>query len=390
MRLTGAVLLLAAALPGAAAADGLEAAVGKALFEREWAPAPASTRTTDGLGPLYNARSCAACHPKGGRAGLELDGSGRPLRPGLVLRLPDHARLGRQLQTGSVPGLPAEGRVTVRYAEERVALAGGGAAVLRRPSYRVEAEEVGRFSPRLAPSLRGAGLLAAVPDEILIARADPEDRDGDGVRGRAGPGRFGLRAEHPSLRAQVAEALLRDLGMATPPRPFPAGDCTPAQARCRALPHGDREGRPGVELGEAILEAITAYVAALPPARPRSVPAGPALFGRLGCAACHAPSLPARTGRGLRSVAAYTDLLLHDLGPRLADPGGERLEEARLWRTAPLWGVGGASALLHDGRARGVEEAILWHGGEAEPARERYRALPPEERAALLTFLGGL
>lgn len=392
MRWLAAIMALWPVLVGASpvsAADRLAVAVGKALFERDWVPAPASTRSTDGLGPLFNARSCAGCHHGGGGATVADDESGVPR--GLVLRLPTESPYGRQLQTGAVPGLAAEGAPLVRYTDVPVTLANGATVVLRRPTFTIDAAAFGpppaRLSPRLAPSLRGLGLLAAVPAEAIAARADPDDRDGDGIRGRVGAGRFGLRAEQPGLREQAADALLVDLGLATTLRAEPAGDCSAAQAACRAAPQGDEAGQPGIELGDEILDSIIAYLAALPPpAAPKDGgnPTGSALFGSLGCAACHAPTLVGAT------VAPYTDLLLHDLGPDLGDQGGASDPAARLWRTAPLWGLGEAAALLHDGRARDAQEAILWHGGEAAAAREQYRALDADARAHLLSFLAGL
>jgi CxxC motif-containing protein (DUF1111 family) len=398
-----AILLaaIAAAAVPANAGDGFAVAVGKALFDRDWVAAPASTRATDGLGPLHNARSCAACHRGGGGASLSLDGRGAPAKPRLVLRLPNGSAYGRQLQTGAVHGQAAEGRVRTGYEDVPVAMGDGSAVVLRRPSHAIEEAAYGpppaHLSPRLARSLRGVGLLAAVPQAAVAALADPDDRDGDGVRGRPGAGRFGLRAEQPGLREQVAEALLLDLGLSTSLRPSPAGDCTAAQTGCRALPHGDREGAPGVEIGDEILDSLIAYLTALPPPKQGPRPkAGARLFASLGCAACHAPSLPVELTDGRRaSIAPYTDLLLHDLGPELADEGAEGVPAARLWRTAPLWGLGaalvaGKTALLHDGRARDAQEAILWHGGEAEAARDRFRALGADDRAELVMFLSGL
>ena len=391
MRALAALFCAMLAPTGAAADDGLMVAVGKALFEREWAPAPASTRTTDGLGPLYNARSCVACHPKGGRAPLALDDAGRPLRPGLVLRLPDHPTLGRQLQTSALPGQVLEGEVRVTFTDEPVPLSDGESAILRRPSYRVNAAApLDRFSPRLAPSLKGIGLLARVPAEVVVARADPDDRDGDGIAGRLGTGRFGLRANHARLEDQVAEALSRDLGLSTPALPGPAGDCTSAQAGCLGAVHGDDEDAAGVEVGSEIVAALVAYVADLPPPRPKGDGAGRRVFEQMGCATCHTPTLPVVTAHGRGAIAAFTDLLLHDLGPALADIGGEDRLESRLWRTAPLLGVGEGATLLHDGRARSIEEAILWHDGEALAARERFRVSSNTEREALLAFLAGL
>lgn len=391
-----AITLLLAAVP-AAAEDGLMAAVGKALFDRDWVPAPASTRSTDGLGPLYNARSCAACHRGGGDSPLVLDEAGRPVGRGLVLRLPDDPVYGRQLQTGAMQGQAAEGEVRVTWAPEAVRLGDGTLVELRRPRYAVARPGYGamasrQLSPRLAPTLAGVGLLAKVPHEAIADLADPDDLDGDGIRGRPGIGRFGLKAEHPTLEDQIAEALLRDLGLSSDRRPEPAGDCTPRQDACMTAPHGDRE-TAGVEVGEEIARGLLAYVAAVPAPEPKgNDPGGERLFREAGCAGCHMPRLPVG---GAASIAPYTDLLLHDLGPDLADQGAADEEAARLWRTAPLWGLGaelasGEAALLHDGRARDALEAILWHGGEAAAARERVRAMDAAERERLLAFLAGL
>lgn len=389
MRRATLAVLAACAWPGAAAAGSLDVAVGKALFDRNWVAAPASTGATDGLGPLHNARSCAACHPRGGRAPAVA-------APGLVLRLPDGGVYGAQLQTAGVQGQPAEGRAAVSYREEVRVLADGLAVTLRRPSYRVDGAAFGpaprRLSPRLAPSLRGVALLAAVPQAALAARADPGDRDGDGVRGRVGAGWFGLRAERPDLDDQLAEALLRDLGLASAARPFPEGDCTAAQATCRDAPHGDREGVPGVEVAQPILAALGAYLGALRPRSPApTVPAGERLFDAVGCSACHTRELPVSGVAG--RIAPFSDLLLHDLGPDLADQG-DGGEDARLWRTAPLWNLGedlaAGGSLLHDGRARDPLEAILWHGGEARGAVRRFEGLVADDRTALLAFLARL
>lgn len=394
-----AALADAALADAARAGDGLAAAIGKALFDRDWVAAPASTRATDGLGPLHNARSCAACHPAGGRAPLTLAADGSPAGPGLVLRFADPV-YGRQLQTRAVHGQAAEGRLRVVYSEEPVRLDDGALVSLRRPHYTIEASAFGpppvRLSARLAPGLRGAGLLAAVPDAVPAALADPDDRDGDGIRGRPGSGRFGLRADVRDLAGQIAEALLLDLGLASADRPQPEGDCTPAQAACRAGPHGDREGVPDVEVGAPILAAIKAYITALRPRqRTETTEQGERLFAAIGCAACHVPQLPVRAGEGASGmITAFTDLLLHDLGPDLADQGGEDDPAARLWRTAPLWDLGrnlaAGRTLLHDGRARDLLEAILWHGGEAGAARTRFQALGADDRAAFLAFLESL
>ena len=303
-----------------------------------------------GLGPLFNARGCAECHPGGNR--------GDPAGPGLVLRLPDDPALGRQLQTRAVAGLEPEGRLEVRWEESEAEFGDGERVTLRRPVPSLPG------SLRLAPPLRGVGLLARLP----------------------GPaGRFGRTGTMATLAEQVADALSLDLGIATPLRPGAAGDCTAAETACLALA-GDR----GVEAGADEVDALVTYVGSLRP-RPAAPPdpAGAALFARFGCDGCHRPAYtipadPADVGTTSETVRPYTDLRPHDLGDGLADV------TTRVWRTAPLWALRDGGPLLHDGRAGSLLEAILWHGGEAQQSRESFRLAPPGEREALLMFLARL
>ncbi|WP_207483684.1 di-heme oxidoredictase family protein [Arenibaculum pallidiluteum] len=403
------------------AADALDAAAGKALFERSWVPAPSSTRAADGLGPLFNARACSACHPAAGR--------GRPPDPpdaggepgaGFVLRLDGDPVYGRQVQTRGVSGVPPEARVGATYDEELVRLPGGGTVRLRRPGVVLSGLAYGPLEPglgrslRIAPPLRGLGLLAAVPETEILAAADPGDGDGDGISGRArlvaGPegmrvGRFGWKAENASLEGQVGEAFLLDLGMSVPGLPAGWGDCTVAQVACRSAPHGAAVDSEGVEAPSVVLTLISRYLGDLPPRRGGEPDAaGLALFAATGCAACHRPALgtaPAAPGAEARRIFAFTDLLLHDMGPGLADglaeggggQGGEEGASGSEWRTAPLWDLAGRGAqdgrlaLLHDGRARSVAEAVLWHGGEAASARDRFAGLSRAERDRLVRFI---
>lgn len=396
--------------------------LGKSFFNDNWVTAPASTVGRDGLGPTFNAQACASCHPRDGRGGLPDEAA--PLRPGLLLRLGlpglDARGLtltlpayGGQLQDRAILGIPAEGRLAIALGEEAGRYADGEAFSLAPPQYTVADPAFGplhpeaAFSPRLAPALLGLGLLEAVDEAEILALADPQDRDGDGISGRANRvwdhgaadfrlGRFGWKAGQPSLRQQTAMAFLEDIGISSPL--FGEQNCPPEQAACGAAPDG---GRP--ELDEAKLEQVTFYLQtlALPAARPPEDPRGRHVFMDLGCAACHRPALrsgqdhPVAALRG-QDIRPYTDLLLHDMGPGLADGLAEGRAEGTEWRTAPLWGLGltrtvsGHERLLHDGRARGVAEAILWHGGEAEEAREVFRRSSAADRAALLAFLGGL
>lgn len=336
-------------------ATGMEIALGRALFDKLWVPAPASTGGSDGLGPLMNARSCAECHPDLGRGRIE------GAQSALTLRLmPPDPVLGAQVQTRAVPGLAPE---------TGAALATGV-----------------QVSPRLAPSLAGMGLIAAIPPAQILALADPDDRDGDGISGRAaqtpeGLGRFGLKAEETSVRGQITAALHLDLGLSTQDHPQPWGDCTPAQTACRrAAPAGDPD------VTEAALQALESLLRHAPvPARTQAEPEGEALFVALGCAACHHPGFVTAPDPdpdlSLQPIRPWSDFLLHDMGPELAAGSAE-------WRTAPLWDL--APPYLHDGRAATLDAAIRAHGGEAASARARYGALDAADRATLTAFLESL
>ncbi|SIS67377.1 di-heme oxidoredictase family protein [Phaeovulum vinaykumarii] len=421
-RLSGLLVAGLVLCAGGAAADGLERLAGKALFDKIWVSAPASTRASDGLGPLYNARSCAACHAgpaHGASLGASLGASpdtSPDAASGLsevvrVLHLwqPDGAGIrpdpawGHQLQRFAAPGLHAEPDPALTHETRIMTLADGTAVPLRRPvpAALPGADPQTIVSPRIAPRLVGLGPLDRLPETVLDALADPEDVDGDGISGRRGqardaagrvvPGRFGHRAEAATLADQIAIAFARDIGISTPLQPAPWGDCTPAQAACRTAPHGLAAPRGAAaprtpfELDGPGLDLVTDYTAGLRAPPGPADPRGAALFAQLGCAACHRPTL------GPAATPAFSDLLLHDMGPGLADPGAAHLERAREWRTPPLLGLGqaarGGGVFLHDGRAGTLLEAILWHDGEAAPARDRLRALPPEDRAALIRYL---
>ncbi|MGJ3264427.1 MAG: di-heme oxidoredictase family protein [Salinarimonas sp.] len=367
-------------VPSALADDRMARVLGQALFERAWVPAPSSTKANDGLGPLFNARACVSCHVGLVRAPTRTDAQGVVTSETLVLRLSDAAgrpdpAYGVQLQTGAVPGLAPDGLV------RRDADGFAPHALARGPL-----APTTRAGARIAPALRGLGRLEAVPDAVLAAAADPDDRDGDGISGRF-VGRFGHKAQAPDLATMTAIAFAADLGMSTTHRPAPEGDCP--DAACRAAPHGGDAGTP--EIADGIVTMIAAYLAAVPPPpAPTPDPVGAALFATTGCAACHVPALPAPDG----PVRAYTDLLVHDLGPGLDGGATEPGIAPTEWRTAPLWGLSRSLAdgagLLHDGRAASVAAAIAAHGGEAARARAAFDGLAAEDRARLLRWVEGL
>jgi CxxC motif-containing protein (DUF1111 family) len=389
----------------------LDIAIGRALFARQWVSAPASAQATDGLGPLYNARSCAGCHAGAGRgAGLDAEATGHD---GMVLRLgnagsgrPDPV-YGTELQTEAVPGLVPEGRLAVDFVAELVTLADGTAVALRRPRPRLAAAALGPLDPatrlglRIAPPLVGLGLLERIPEaDILGGSGGRPAWVLDPATGQRRLGRFGWKASEPSIATQVGRALALDIGLSSPLYRDPYGDCTAREVACRAMPNGASPRFDGLEVPGSLTGLLDAYVAvalAPPAGSPPDVP-GRRLFVAAGCAACHRPSflLPAADGRAARTIAPYTDLRLHDLGPGLAEAMPEGAATGTEWRTAPLWGLGrprhrdGDAALLHDGRARSILEAILWHGGEAATARDRVAAMPAADRDALIAFLRSL
>lgn len=383
---------------------------GDVAFEATFVTAPAVVNP--GLGPLFNNDACLRCHVRDGR-GLAVAGQGplgspllvrvsvfdgEPEAPGGPAAVPG---LGTQLQDHAVYGAEPEATVGLEWIERDGRYADGEPYTLRSP--RIHATLAGGVglpgevltSPRIPPPVFGLGLLEAVPEEALRALADPEDADGDGVsgrlnlvwsaeHGRAVVGRFGWKANAPDLRQQAAAAYLGDMGVTSPV--FPAPDGT-------------------AEVADSTLAAVVFYTRTLAvPARDRwddpIVQRGEALFRSHGCASCHVEALTT----GAHEVASlahqtfhpYTDLLLHNMGFDLADGRPDFEASGTEWRTAPLWGIGLTqtvlpySTFLHDGRARTLEEAILWHGGEAEPSREAFRSASASARAALFAFLRSL
>jgi CxxC motif-containing protein (DUF1111 family) len=329
---------------------------------------------------------------------------------------------GAQMSPLAVTGVKPEGSVRVTWTDEQGVFADGAAWVLRHPAYAPvdwqygAAPENVQISPRMAPPLFGAGLLEAVPQRTLEALADPDDKNGDGISGRLNledtwegfhatkdvAGRFGWKAWMPTLIRQVCGALGEDMGVTSY---FHQHDTTPAQSD--VLGEYARGGHGALfEASGRDPELLVNYVRFLaPPARSGAVDEeagkGKILFEKLACAACHVPEMKTGSVRGVKPLSdqtfnPFTDLLLHDMGPALADGRPEAKATGNEWRTAPLWGLGsaidasGKVLLLHDGRARSIEEAILWHGGEAEKSRESYKSLPAAERALLLRWLRSL
>lgn len=403
-------------------------------FHEAWVVAPDMSGVW-GLGPTFNEDRCSKCHEKNGRARAPA-GEREPMR-GMLVRLSvpgkdaqgaprPHPNYGDQLNDRSIPGVAAEGRAIVRYQDKPVQFGDGGVATLRVPDIEFADLQFGplgediQASPRVAPAVFGLGLLEAVPEPQILAIAKAQEQHGvsgrpnyvwDYENDRRALGRFGWKANQPSLRQQVASAFLGDIGATS--WIFQQENCPGLQTVCRDLPSAVRCGGQGGCTGQyrpevvpSRLSNLTLYLQALAvPARrdvdDPEVMRGEKLFERARCALCHVPELTTGAKTALRSAAnqvirPYTDLLLHDMGEDLADGRPDFDAGGREWRTAPLWGLGllaavsGHTELLHDGRARNVAEAILWHGGEALDSREAFRAMPKADREALVRFVNSL
>ena len=390
-----------------------------------------------GLGPTFNEDRCAHCHANNGSAAAPANG--QPAVEGMLVRLSipglskeggplPHPVYGDQLQNRGIPGrVPAEGQAVFAYTDREVSFADGEKVSLRAPRIELKELQFGEpggdimLSPRIAPAMVGMGLLEAVPEDTILRIAQEQAKLGmagkpnyvwDVENEQTVLGRFGWKANQPNLRQQTASAFLGDIGATT--FMFPEENCPAAQVACLDVPSASKCGGQGGCTGNAYrpevvpsrLTNITLYLQALavPARRNVSDPLfarGEALFARAQCSVCHLPVLetgpkPALKGAAGITFHAYTDLLLHDMGPDLADGRPDFKASGSEWRTAPLWGIGllrtvnGHGDLLHDGRARNVTEAILWHGGQAEPARDAFRTLPKADREALVKFVESL
>ncbi|MEN2393300.1 di-heme oxidoredictase family protein [Pseudomonas halotolerans] len=410
-------------------------AVGNSFFRSPWVIAPSTTTARDGLGPLFNTNACQNCHIKDGRGHPPAPDAASAVSMLVRLSIPDtppYAKVieqlgvvpeptyGGQLQDMSVPGVVPEGKVRVDYTPVPVRFDDGTVVELRKPHLQITQLGYGpmhpdtRFSARVAPPMIGLGLLEAIPEEAILANAQAQARENKGILGRPNQvwddvqqktvlGRFGWKAGQPNLNQQNVHAFSGDMGLTTSLRPF--DDCTDAQVDCKHAPNGNgADGEP--EVSDNILRLVLFYSrnVAVPARREVDSPqvlAGKNLFFQAGCQSCHTPKYTTSTNAAEPELAnqvirPYTDLLLHDMGEGLADNRSEFKASGRDWRTPPLWGiglteaVGGHTQFLHDGRARNLLEAVLWHGGEAQAAQQQVLAFTAEQRAALLAFLNSL
>ncbi|HVY04334.1 MAG TPA: di-heme oxidoredictase family protein [Burkholderiales bacterium] len=396
---------------------------GRQEFHQHWVPIP-STGGKWGRGPTSNAEGCIDCHANNGR-GHAPDSALEPLASMIVrLSLPGedehggarpHPDYGDQLQVqGELGKIPAEGSAAIAWIDREEKLADGTVVLLRSPRLVISNLNYGALgadiltSVRIAPPVFGSGLIDAVAESDILELARRQRESGfngrpnvvwDEQKQAPAIGRFGWKASQPSLRQQDAAAFLNDMGVTT--RLFMRDNCPGIQAACRKRPIGmipEQQDRP---FGELLFYTRALAVPARRHVDDTNVVRGQRLFAAAQCAICHAPDLktadyPDFPGLAHQAIHPYTDLLLHDMGDGLADGRPDFRAGPRDWRTPPLWGIGlsgtvnGNAALLHDGRARNVTEAILWHDGEAASAREAFRAMSGDERAALLAFVNSL
>ena len=405
--------------------------IGNSFFKRNWVEAPSSTRARDGLGPHFIARSCGGCHVT--------DGRGEPPKPGdqpvsLLLRLSvpsvgdqggivPEPTYGDQFNNAAVQKVKPEGRVVMNYSEVKGRFADGTPYTLRKPHYSFADLAYGPMakdvlvSPRVAPQIIGVGLLEAISEADILTNAREQaaaagpikgvaNRVWDAPSGRMMLGRYGWKANVATIAHQTAGAFNGDIGITS--SVFPNEGCTPAQKDCLAAPRGGKGSEP--EIDDKTLEDVVFYQATLAPAARRKpddpvVLHGQKLFAQARCNTCHRPSYvttaspnpqvssPSLNGQ---SIWPYTDLLLHDMGEGLADGRPDGQANGRQWKTPPLWGVGlihdvnSHTRLLHDGRADGVLEAILWHGGEAAESRDQVLKMDKAQREALVKFVESL
>lgn len=408
---------------------------GREQFNEPWVVAPEPDGVW-GLGPTFNENRCSACHQNNGRAAAPVDGAYAEL--GVVVRLSvngkteqgaplPHPIYGDQLQNRGVASrVPAEGQVQVRYRQLIVTLPDGEAVELRKPELHFEALAFGQLgtetltSMRVAPSMIGLGLLESVPEKTLDVIRVAQSRFG--MEGRVNRvwdierdtwvvGRFGWKASQPNLRQQVATAFHSDIGATS--HLFPEENCPVAQRACMDLPSASKCGGQGgctgnqnrPEVNPGRLNSITFYLQTLAvPSRRQADDAfirmGEKMFVQSRCNVCHVPQMKSLQSFGNQNrevlIQPYSDLMLHDMGVGLADFRPDFSASGQEWRTAPLWGLGlqkhvsGHTDFLHDGRARNVLEAILWHGGQSEKSIEIFKALTKSERDAVVRFVESL
>ena len=398
--------------------------IGNSFFRQSWVSAPASTTARDGLGPFYNAVACSSCHFKDGR-GRTPNFDGETAR-GLLLRLsidgfdpygnsnPDPI-YGHQLQDNAILGQTEKGKFNITYQNISETYADGTVVILKKPIYQLYNLGYGalfgnvKISPRIANQIIGLGLLEAIDENTLLDFADINDGNNDGISGKPNYvydvatntqklGRFGWKANQPTVIQQVASAFGGDMGITT--SFFPTENCPPG-VDCNSIPNGGFPEITDLNLYRVALYSSTLAVPVRRNFNNQNVLNGKKTFETIGCASCHKPKIQTGNNHPIvalrnQTIRPFTDLLLHDMGTELADNAPDFLASGSEWKTPPLWGIGliqtvnGHSNLMHDGRAKTIEEAILWHGGEGQNSKNSYKQLNFQKRTELLAYLNSL
>jgi len=396
--------------------------LGRSFFTIPWVEAPSATTARDGLGPLFNANTCNSCHPKATRGTLYTNEGNlsRSVIPKLSItsnNSKEHKDLiytnglvpeptyGAQIAINGVHGVKYEAKPEIKFEEIKFVFPDGEEQILLKPKYMLTNLQYGELHKdtdltfRLAPSLFGVGLLDDIKEEDILANEDEFDKDKDNISGKANIvyspitgkyelGRFSWKASHTTLKHQIANAAINDMGLTT--TIYPTDICSDKQEACINAP----KARDQIDLPDLRLNAIEFFLQNQKIQKPKideEFEKGLALFKQIGCVKCHKDSFT--TNSGIK-IAPFTDLLLHDMGEGLADGRGEFKAQGKEWRTPPLWNLtlsekvgGNKLRLLHDGRARTFQEAILWHGGEAQGVKENYINLNKKDRETILRFL---
>lgn len=412
---------------------------GFSFFRDPWVAAPSATGNRDGLGPLFNTRSCIACHTAGSRA--KIDEAGHILPLSLVVRLGSKDPsikgvdpiYGDQIQPRAISYRLTDAEIIEKYpytdnvgeawldksySKIEGTFTDGEPYELLKPNYQLSKLAYGELAPhigisvRLAPNVFGMGLLNAIKTDDLLEQEDSNDSDGNGISAKYNRvpnvitnlievGRFGFKAKQPNLHQQVAAAFRDDIGITN--SSFVDESCTAKQVACNYAAEYGGHSLADLEIPNNRLDLVVTFneLLGVPPARKlqsKTVQVGRSIFYQLNCQQCHTPSYVTDEAYPVKALAKqtiwpYTDLALHDMGEGLADGIYEFNANGHEWRTAPLWGIGlqqkitGQQRFLHDGRARTISEAILWHGGEAEPVKKAYVALTKQQREALIQFV---
>lgn len=401
-------------------------AVGNSFFKENWVSSPSSVKSRQGLGPLFNANSCSSCHFRDGRGQPPLSPD-EPMesmlvRIGIQGKKAPHggplgdAHYGDQIQNKALTGVPVEADMRVKYKTIIGEYPDGEKYKLSQPIYFFKHKAHGPldakivYSPRVASSVQGLGLLEALSDEDILKNEDPLDSNSDGISGRANwvwdfqakkksLGRFGWKANQPHILQQTAGAFLGDMGITS--FLFAEQNCSSAQTECQK---SYKINEPEISKKNLMHVVVYTQLLAVPAQRkesPEILKAGRYLFHKVGCSQCHVETFKTSSHHPLKElhnqiIHPYTDLLLHDMGKDLADNREDYLASGQEWRTPPLWGIGMIKVVnrhtrfLHDGRAKSIEEAILWHGGESESSREKFKNLNADDRKKVLRFLESL